>query len=100
MTLKAAIQQKWDDTPVTLEQAKAVLARPACSACLACGSKLVLPISRPPIDAYRAHCNHCGSEIPIAVMLNREAWQVTAAHDWQNTNAQPTAGAPGGKHSL
>lgn len=78
MTLKAAIQQKWDGTPTTLAEAWSVLARPHCSACLACGSDMLVPIVRPPIDAYRVHCNHCGSEIPIAVMLNQEAWKTTA----------------------
>lgn len=82
MTVSDAIQQKWDNTPLTLAQAKVVLERSDCSACLACGSRMILPIYRPPIEAYLAHCNHCGSEIPLAVMLNRSAWQVTAAEEW------------------
>ncbi len=76
MTTRQAIAQRWGGTPVTLEAAADALKD--YPACIACGSHLLVAIKRPPVDAFRAHCNHCGSEIPIAVMINREAWQVTA----------------------
>lgn len=43
--------------------------------CIACGSPLLLPIIRPPIEVWKVHCNACGSEIPIVVLLNPEAWK-------------------------
>ena len=92
MTIQQAIQSKWNDVPMTKEEAEAALKRQPC--CLACGSQMLLPLVRPPIDTvrrfsapsvhvWRAHCNHCGSEVPIAVMLNNEAWRVTAQEEWQ-----------------
>jgi len=81
MTIQQAIQGKWDDVPTTKEEAEAALKRQPF--CLACGSQMLIPLVRPPIDAWRVHCNHCGSEIPIAVMLNNEAWRVTAQEEWQ-----------------
>ncbi len=76
MTYVTAIKSKWLDTPTIIEDAERALQRHP--ECVACGSTLLLPLLRPPIDAYRVHCNHCGSEIPMAVMLNREAWRITA----------------------
>lgn len=75
MTTKAAIQSQWDCVPVDVESATRFA---STARCVLCQSKLLVAIKRPPIDAFRVHCNHCGSEVPIAVMINRAAWTITA----------------------
>jgi len=80
MTTQEAIRSKWNNVPTTKEEAESALKRQPC--CLACGSQMLIPLVRPPIKAWSVHCNHCGSEIPIAVMLNNEAWRVTAEYEW------------------
>lgn len=42
--------------------------------CPICSSKLLLALVRPPLVDWRVHCNHCGMEVAIAVLINREAW--------------------------
>lgn len=67
---------RWRNTPRCFEEAKDALEN--AGPCLACGARLLLPIVRPPVEIWKAHCNHCGSEVPLAVMLNREHWQKSA----------------------
>lgn len=64
---------KWLNNPENVQECDAVLKGKVC---LVCGSPLLVPFFRPPINVYKAHCNHCASEIPITVMLNPEAWKV------------------------
>lgn len=64
---------KWRNVPTTKRQAERAVEGKLC---LVCGSPLLLPIIRPPIDVWKVHCNHCGTEMPIAVLLNRKAWKV------------------------
>ncbi len=76
MTKQQAIQNKWFGVPTSKSEADIFIStRPLC---LCCGSDLLVALVRPPIDAWRVHCNYCGSEVPIAVMLNNDAWRITA----------------------
>lgn len=76
MNLQQAIATKFDNVPETAEAAReAILAYP-CKGCVVCGSRLVLSVVR--VVGVYVHCNHCGSEVPFAAVLNQEAWQITA----------------------
>lgn len=44
--------------------------------CIVCGSPMLIPVVRPPIPDWKVHCNHCGTEMLIAVLLNRKAWKI------------------------
>lgn len=63
---------KWRDMPKNKDEADMALLGKRC---LVCGSSLLLATNRPPIDIWKVHCNHCATEMPIAVLLNREAWK-------------------------
>ena len=63
---------KWRDTPLTKDEAESVLVDKCCPIC---ESNLLLPLLRPPKPDWLVHCNHCGSEMLIAVLLNQEAWK-------------------------
>ena len=45
--------------------------------CPVCSSHLLLPIKRDPLP-WRAHCNHCGSEVQIHVLCDLEKWRQRA----------------------
>ncbi len=60
----------WIGSPKTFHQAKmAVIGK----YCIVCGCPALLAILRPPIPNWLVHCNHCSTEMPIAVLLNRKA---------------------------
>lgn len=63
---------KWKGNPKDFDQAKTALIGKCC---IVCGSPLILAIIRPPIPEWKMHCNHCGTEMNIAVLLNRKAWK-------------------------
>jgi len=42
--------------------------------CPVCGSNLLRAIIHPTARVWDAHCNNCGSKIPVVVILNREEW--------------------------
>ena len=69
------MSQKWKGAPKSHLEAGVALTDRKCPMCR---SDMLLSIIRPPSETWRAHCNHCGSEFPIAVILNREAWRLTA----------------------
>lgn len=69
------IEPKFRGAPESYPQAKARLRGKGCPLC---GSHLLLPIMSEPAIVWKAHCNHCGSEVPIVVLLNRDAWRKTA----------------------
>jgi hypothetical protein len=64
---------KWRNAPEDIKQAEAAIVGLQCPMCY---SPLLLPIIRPPIPVWKVHCNHCATEIPIVVLLNRVAWMV------------------------
>lgn len=43
--------------------------------CIVCGYPVLIPIVRSPVPDWKYHCNHCGAEMLIAVLLNRKAWK-------------------------
>ncbi len=62
---------KWIGSSKTWSQAKmAVIGKH----CIACGSPALLAMLRIDTD-WLVHCNHCSTEMPIAVLLNRKAWK-------------------------
>jgi hypothetical protein len=66
---------KWLNEPSDYSEAeKAVKGRP----CPLCAARMLISIIRYPLQNWRAHCNHCGSEFLIAVLLNRKAWKESA----------------------
>lgn len=75
MTRIQAVRSKWSGDPKGMMAAWNVTRGRQAKPCIVCGSKLVLPVLR--LGPWLVHCNHCGSEIPIAVMLNRQAWRIT-----------------------
>lgn len=64
---------KWRNAPQDKHEADmAVIGKH----CIVCGSQSLLPIIRPPIPVWKVHCNHCATEMPIVVILNRKAWKI------------------------
>lgn len=63
---------KWRMSPEDKQEAEFLIAGRKC---LVCGSPLLLPIIRPPINVWKVHCNHCATEMPIVVLINRKAWK-------------------------
>jgi transcription elongation factor Elf1 len=82
MNTNEAVAKKWQDVPKTLEDAKAALALPSCSACVVCNSKMILPVIRPPVKTWLIYCNNCGAEIGFHAVINRKAWRTLA--NWHN----------------
>jgi hypothetical protein len=70
---RAKCDPKWRNAPEDIKQAEAAIVGLQCPMCY---SPLLLPINRPPIPVWKVHCNHCATEIPIVVLLNRVAWMV------------------------
>lgn len=64
---------KWRSEPHNQHEAEMALIGKHC---IVCGSPMLLPIIRPPIDQWKVHCNHCATEMPIAVLINRKAWKI------------------------
>lgn len=62
---------KWRNAPQDIKQAEAAIVGLQCPMCY---STLLLPIIRPPANVWKVHCNHCATEIPIVVLINRVAW--------------------------
>lgn len=67
---------KWMCLPDVKSEADKVLLGKRCPAC---NSPYLLPLKRLPVPDWKAHCNSCGSEFLIAVILNRDAWQFRGA---------------------
>lgn len=98
MNVNQAAADKWKNYPKTYAGAKAALSESGGCACVVCGRKhLVLPITRPPSDNWRVHCNHCGSEVPLAVVMNLKAWRVLASY--HNRHNERLCREQGGKDS-
>ncbi len=74
MTLLQAIKSKFDGVPRDYDAALELLKTRCCALC---GSRLLVAIHRHEL-VWNAHCNHCGSEVPFAVLLNQKAWRLTA----------------------
>lgn len=72
MTRAQAIRTKFNGAPEDINQAIASVRGKKCPVCK---SKLLGVIKR---HEYTAHCNHCGSQYLVFVLLNQEAWKVTA----------------------
>jgi len=67
------MSRKWANNPNSAHEADIAIQGKRC---IVCNSPLLIPFLRPPRPDFIIHCNHCGSEILAAVMLNREAWKV------------------------
>jgi len=63
---------KWKNAPKNKDEAKQIAFGKHC---LTCGSDMLVYFIRPPIDVWKVHCNHCATEMPIAVLINRQAWK-------------------------
>lgn len=74
MTRERAIAKKFSCAPKSRDEADNWI-RIRALRCVACGSDMLLTILRRPMPDWRAHCNFCGSEYPVFVLLNRGAWQ-------------------------
>lgn len=71
--MKTTTDPKWNGSPETSDEAAEAIKGKLC---IICGSNLLLELIRRPRPDWIAHCNHCGSEVMIAVMLNRVAWKL------------------------
>ena len=75
MTILETIRGKWNGAPKTLKAAEKLC---KAGSCIICNSRLLVAFRRYHDSPWIAHCNHCASQVPLAVMLNREAWKITA----------------------
>lgn len=70
--IRSITDAKWDNSPRNLLEANKAIHGKECPVC-GC-PLLLLAITRKPFPDWRVHCDHCGSEMLIAVLINREAW--------------------------
>jgi transcription elongation factor Elf1 len=62
----------WKGQPKTADEARIALSEETCPIC---NAKMLVSIVRQPNTDWKAHCNCCGMEVTIAVILNRAEWQ-------------------------
>ena len=68
---------KWNGTPTDKHEAEMALIGKHC---IVCGAPMLLALIRPPRPEWLAHCNHCGTEMLIVVLLNRRVWREAWKH--------------------
>ncbi len=81
MNENEAAATRFNGNPRTAGEIKTALHGARCPVC---SSDLLIGVYRPPIPDCKAHCNHCGTELPIFVLLNQKAWRIlaNAARRW------------------
>lgn len=63
----------WENNPTNKQEAEEAIKEKTC---FFCGSPLLIVfVRKPALEHWKVHCNTCGTEIAIGVMLNANRWR-------------------------